>query len=260
MNVLVFDIETVPDVEGARRLNGFEGLSDAQVAAAMHFERRQNSGSDFVRHHLQRIVAISAVLRSGSQLKVWSLGTPASGEAELIQRFFDGVGKYVPTLVSWNGSGFDLPVLHYRALLHGIAAPRYWDTGEDEPAFRYNHYLGRFHWRHTDLMDVLAAYQPRAAAPLDEIATLIGAPGKMGMHGGKVWGAFQAGEIEAIRQYCETDVLNTYLVWLRFELLRGHLGAEGYGAECRLLRDWLRNAEAVHFAEFLARWSSCPQD
>ncbi len=259
MNVLVFDIETVPDVDGARRISGYHGLDDAQVAEAMFLERRQASGSDFVRHPLQRVVAISAVLRSGSVFKVWSLGTPESSEAELIQRFFDGVARYTPTLVSWNGSGFDLPVLHYRALIHGIAALRYWETGEEDSGFRYNNYLGRFHWRHTDLMDVLAGYQPRAAAPLDEIATLLGLPGKMGMDGGKVWEAFQEGRIGAIRDYCETDVLNTYLVWLRFELMRGHLGMDAYTAECRLVRDALRTEARPHFDAFVEQWESCPR-
>lgn len=261
MNVLVFDIETIPDTDGARRLDaGLAGLDDGQVAEAMFYLRRQETGSDFIRHHLQRVVAISAVLRSGSQLRVWSLGSPEAGEAELIQRFFDGIGKYTPTLVSWNGSGFDLPVLHYRALLHGIAAPRYWETGDSESGFRYNHYLARFHWRHTDLMDVLAGYQPRACAPLDEIATLLGLPGKLGMDGSKVWSAYRDGRIDAIRAYCETDVLNTYLVWLRFELMRGNLGPDSYAAECRLLRDWLAQNPQPHFAQFRAGWTSCPQD
>ena len=131
MNTLVFDIETIPDVEGGRRLYDLGGLSDKEVADVMHHMRRQETGdSDFLRLHLHRVVAISAVMRSADTLKVWSLGEPDSSERELIQRFFDGLDKYVPTLVSWNGGGFDLPVLHYRCLLHGVAAPRYWDVGE----------------------------------------------------------------------------------------------------------------------------------
>jgi predicted PolB exonuclease-like 3'-5' exonuclease len=112
-------------------------------------------------------------------------------------------------LVSWNGGGFDLPVLHYRALKHGIQAERYWNIHN----FRYDNYLNRFHERHTDLMDVLAAYQPRAYASLDDIATMLGFPGKLGMSGDKVWQTYlQEGGIQKIRDYCETDVLNTYLM------------------------------------------------
>lgn len=255
MNVLVFDIETVPDVEAGRRLYGLDGLSDADVANAMFHLRRQENGSDFLRLHVQRVVAISAVLRRGDSLKVWSLGEPESPEKELIQRFFDGVERFSPTLVSWNGGGFDLPVLHYRALLHGVQAPRYWETGDEDPGFRFNNYLSRYHYRHTDLMDVLSGYQGRACAPLDEIATMLGFPGKMGMSGAKVWDAFLAGDIVGIRNYCETDVLNTWLVYLRFELMRGRLTPEGYELELQRVRDMLASDERPHLKEFLVRWS-----
>src|SRR5438046_10642925 len=126
MNVLAFDIETVPDVETGRRLYGLDGLSDKECARAMFAIRREETGdSEFLRSHLQRVVAISAVLRHNDSLKVWSLGDESAGEAEIIRRFFDGVERYSPTLVSWNGSGFDLPVLHYRSLKQGLVAPRY---------------------------------------------------------------------------------------------------------------------------------------
>lgn len=255
MNVFVFDIETVPDVASGRRLHDLHDLSDADVAKVMFHKRREKTGgSDFLRLHLHRVVAISAVLRTHEMVKVWSLGDLDSTEAELIQRFYDGVDKFTPTLVSWNGGGFDLPVLHYRALLHGIQAPRYWDTGEDDRDFKWNNYISRYHSRHTDLMDVIAGYQPRANAPLDEIATMLGFPGKMGMSGAKVWDNFQAGDVEGIRNYCETDVLNTYLVYLRFELIRGRLTADQYQQELGLLRDTIHADDKPHFEEFLAAW------
>ncbi len=254
-NLLVFDIETVPDTEAGRRLYGLEGLSDADVASVMFHQRRQETGeSEFLRLHLHRVVAISAVLRAGDALKVWSLGEENASEEELVRRFYDGIDRYTPVLVSWNGSGFDLPVLHYRALLHGIAAPRYWDTGDDDNAFRWSNYLSRFHWRHTDLMDVLAGYQARACAPLDEIATMLGFPGKLGMSGARVWEHYLAGDIAGIRHYCETDVLNTYLVYLRFELMRGRVSRERHDEECELLRAHLAQAGHAHFQEFLQAW------
>jgi predicted PolB exonuclease-like 3'-5' exonuclease len=257
MNVFVFDIETIPDVDSGRRLYNLDGLSDSEVAQAMFkLRREQSGGSDFLRLHLQRIVAISVVLRHGSGLKVWSLGEADASEKELLERFFAGIEKYTPTLVSWNGGGFDLPVLHYRALLHGVSAPNYWEIGESEQAFRYNNYLSRYHYRHMDLMDILAAYQPRANAPLDEIAVMLGLPGKMGMEGSKVWDAFQRGEIDAIRNYCETDVLNTYLIYLRFELMRGKLTLDHYQRECQLVRDILQKENKPHFTEFLAAWKN----
>jgi 3'-5' exonuclease len=255
MNVFVFDIETVPDVAAGRRLLGLDGLADKDVAEVMFHKRRQDTGSEFLRLHLHRIVAISVVLRSRDLVRVWSLGDAGSSEQELVRRFFDGIEKFSPTLVSWNGCGFDLPVLHYRALLHGVAAPRYWESGAEDQTFRWNNYLSRYHERHTDLMDVLAAYQPRACAPLDEIATMLGLPGKMGMSGAKVWESFLAGDIAGIRNYCETDVLNTYLVYLRFERIRGRLDEAGYRRECEMVREMLAREDKAHFREFLERWS-----
>jgi predicted PolB exonuclease-like 3'-5' exonuclease len=255
VNVLVFDIETVPDVEAGRRLLALQGLSDSDVAKAMFAKRRQeSSGSDFLKHHLHRVVAISTLLRTGDRLKVWSVGEEDSTEAEILSRFFDGIDKYTPTLVSWNGGGFDLPVLHYRALVNAVAAPRYWETGEDDSSFRYNNYLSRYHWRHIDLMDVLSGYQPRASASLDDIATLLGFPGKLGMDGSQVWDAYLAGDRKGIRDYCETDVINTYLVYLRFEQMRGRLSATACAEHCQKLRRYLRDEKQAHFDRFLDAW------
>ncbi len=255
MNVLVFDIETVPDADAGRRLYDLTDLGDEEVVTVMETVRRQASGTEFLRLHLHRVVAISVAQRQGERFKVWSLGE-RDDEAELIGRFFDGIERFSPTLVSWNGSGFDLPVLHYRAMLHGISAPRYWELGDEDTSFRYNNYLGRFHWRHTDLMDVLSGYQMRGVAPLHEIATLLGFPGKMGMDGSNVWERYRAGELEHIRNYCETDVLNTYLVYLRFELMRGRLTAEGYARECELVREGLRREGKSHLTVFLEAWDA----
>jgi len=104
------------------------------------------------------------------------------------------------------------------------------------------------------LMDILAGFQARANAPLDQIATLCGFPGKMGMSGDKVWETYAAGNLKAIRNYCETDVLNTYLVYLRTELMRGKLTQLNYDDEVKKLRDYLQQENKAHFNEFLAHW------
>lgn len=252
MTILVFDIETIPDVEAGRKLYSLDGLNDEDVAKAMYALRRAKVGHDFLPHHLQRICAISLVLSQGSQLKVWSLGEEHSDEKELITRFFAGIDKHTPTLVSWNGSGFDLPVLHYRSLLHGVRAPTYWETGEQQQHFKWNNYLSRFHYRHIDLMDLIAGYQNKAYAPLDEIATMLGFPGKMGMSGAKVWDEFKEGHIKSIRDYCETDVLNTYCVFKRFELIRGTINQQEYLDKIDHLKTYLASEnDKIHLQEFL---------
>ncbi len=254
MNCFIYDIETIPDIEFGRDYLDLGDLPDADVASAMACHAQQKTGSDFLPLPMHRIVAISGVLRRGDQLRVWTLGDEDAGEAEIVQRFFDGIEKFEPTLVSWNGGGFDLPVLHYRALKHGCSAARYWETGDDDQRFRYNNYLSRFHWRHIDLMDVLAGFQMRARSSLDQVASLLGYPGKLGMSGADVWPAYQRGEIAAIRDYCETDVVNTYLVYLRFEAMRGGLEPSELDAELERLQGYLKDSEKPHLQDYLTSW------
>jgi len=254
MNVLVFDIETVPDVALGRLLYNFDGLADEDVVKAMLTLQRQRNGSEFLPHEQHRIVAISCVFRGRDSLRVWSLGEPDAPESELVERFFDGIERFSPCLVSWNGTAFDLPVLHYRALKYGIQARRYWETGDEDSTFRYNNYLGRFHWRHIDLMDVLSGYQARARASLTDMAGLLGLPGKLGFSGEKVARAFQDGQIVEIRRYCETDVLNTYLIYLRFELMRGNLSRERHAEEVERVKAMLRASTEPPLGEFLRAW------
>lgn len=256
MNIFVFDIETIPDIASARRIYHLDELSDDDVLHAMTAIRQQENGSDFQRHFLHKIVAISVVLSTRDRLNVWSLGEETSEEKELISRFFAGIERYTPTLVSWNGGGFDLPVLHYRAMLHKITASRYWELGEHDTEFRWNNYLNRFHLRHLDLMDILSGYQTRAVAPLDQLAAFLGFPGKMGMSGSQVLDAFSQGQIKKIRDYCETDVLNTYLVFLNFQLMRGHLDESGHAKEISRLQHFLQESNKKHFSEFLTAWEN----
>ena len=253
--VLAFDIETVPDCAGIRRLHDLpQELPDQEVAEVAFQRRRTQTGNDFLPPHLQRVIVISCVLRDAEGVQVFSIGEPERDERAAIQKFFDGIEKLTPQLVSWNGGGFDLPVLQSRGLINGVVAPQYWELGDEDREFRYNNYISRYHTRHIDLMDLLAQYQPRNNAPLDEVAQLAGLPGKIGMSGAGVWQQYLNGGIEQIRNYCEADCANTYLLWLRFQLMRGVHTAEHHKRECAQLRDWIGRQDAPHWREFLKRW------
>ena len=251
--ILAFDIETIPDAAGLAKLYALPSDTPVDQVAEIAFQRRRvATGSEFLQLHVHRVLVISCVLRSDEGFRVWSLS--GEDEAANVQRFFDGIEKYTPQLVSWNGGGFDLPVLHYRSMVHGISAPRYWDMGEDDRDFKWNNYLSRYHTRHLDLMDLLALYQPRANVGLDDLSKLVGFPGKLGMDGAQVWPAYQRGETAAIRDYCETDAVNTYLLYLRFQLLRGQFTPERYRQECEIVRSQLATLDLPHWHEFLAAW------
>jgi hypothetical protein len=259
MSVLVFDIETIPDLAGLRQLRGTDpATGDEALWAEIQAERAAEGKSDFLPHHLQRVLVVSCVFRSAEGLRVHSFvdrgAEGASQEARVIQGFFQAVEKHVPQLVSWNGGGFDLPVLHWRGLRHGVVAGKYWDLGEDDREFKWNNYIGRYHLRHLDLMDLLAMYQPRANAPLDAMAKLCGFPGKLGMDGSQVFEAFRAGQVENIRRYCETDVMNTYLLYCRFQKMRGGFTEAEYEREIAFVKETLAAVPEPHWSEYLAAW------
>jgi hypothetical protein len=253
--VLVFDIETIPDVRGLRVLHDHPAsMTDAEVAASAFAARREKTGSDFLQHHLHKVAAISCVFRDDDGFRVKSLGSLDDAEPKLIQDFFRVIDKYTPQLISWNGGGFDLPVLHYRAMISGVAASRYWEMGDEDRDFKWNNYLSRYHTRHMDLMDLLALYTGRANAPLDDLAKLCGFPGKMGVDGSQVWNLFQEGRLKEIRDYCETDVVNTYLVYCRFQLMRGIVTLAEYEEEVSLVRKALSVLDGAHWREYLSAW------
>ncbi|MCW5652653.1 3'-5' exonuclease [Hydrogenophaga sp.] len=256
--VLVFDIESIPDVAGLRALRGAGAdLSDEQVHAQWLEERKEKGQSDFMPLHLQRVLVISCVFRNAEGLRVHSfVDRDGRSEGKVIQTFFHAIEKHTPQLVSWNGGGFDLPVLHYRGLRHGVEAGKYWDLGEDDREFKWNNYISRYHMRHLDLMDLLAMYSPKNNAPLDAMAKLCGFPGKLGMDGSQVYAQYLAGQTEEIRRYCETDVMNTYLVYCRFQKMRGGFTEAEYEQEVAMVKATLGHLapDEPHWDEYLKAW------
>jgi len=256
--VLVFDIESIPDVAGLRLLRDAPAeSSDQQVYEAWVEERKVKGQSDFAPLHLQRVLVISCVFRNADGLRIHSfVDRDDASEGRVIQNFYSSIDKHVPQLVSWNGGGFDLPVLHWRGLRHGVVADKYWDLGDDDREFKWNNYIGRYHMRHLDLMDLLAMYQPRATAPMDAMAKLCGFPGKLGMDGSQVFQAYRDGKLEEIRRYCETDVMNTYLLYCRYQKMRGGLTEAEYDQEIVLVKNALAELAGAesHWREYLDAW------
>jgi 3'-5' exonuclease len=243
--ILCFDLETIPDASGLRKLEMFDAdLDDAAGVAAVQSARLESHGSDFLPHYLQRVWVIGCAFRDDDGFRVRCLGDSHGAsdaeESARLRSFFKTIEKHTPQLISWNGGGFDLPVVHHRALIQGVPAPRYWDQGDDDRDFKYNNYLSRYHSRHLDLMDVVSGYQNRAFAPLDGLARLCGFAGKLGEDGSKVWQSFLDGNGESVRAYCETDVVNTYLLYCRFRMIRGEWSEPHYQQELQVVRDALQ--------------------
>jgi predicted PolB exonuclease-like 3'-5' exonuclease len=176
-------------------------------------------GYEFPKHIYHSIICIGALLaeRSGAGWSITAIGAPSSAERpekELIEAFVDKIADLSPQMVTFNGSSFDLPVLRYRALIRGVSAP----------GLHNRAYYHRFTDDAVDLCDVLSSFSPSGKAKLDELCRVMGLDGKPnGMSGADVEGYHNAGRIKEIADYCRSDVLNTYRLWLRYELFRGKL-------------------------------------
>ena len=175
--VLIFDIETVTDLKSGAHLYQLD-LPEAELEQALMKLRRQEAGTDFQRLPLHEIVCISGLWIDEHGMKLFSFSREHDSEATMLKKFLSIFDKRHPTLVSWNGSQFDLPVILFRAMYHGLSAPSLFDQGEIDQQKRYNNYQNRYHQRHVDLMDVMAMFNGRHFQKLDDIAYLLGFPGK----------------------------------------------------------------------------------
>jgi predicted PolB exonuclease-like 3'-5' exonuclease len=241
-NLTVWDIETIPDLAGFAAANGHVGKSDDEVRAEM--------GDKFPKHIYHSIICIGALVAHRCEDGHWALdalGAPHVGdrsEKDLITSFVQKIAALSPQLVTFNGSSFDLPVLRYRAMVHGVAAP----------GLAARPYFHRYAEDAVDLCDVLSSFSSQAKATLHELCRVMGLPGKPeGMTGAEVEKYYRNGNIREIAEYCESDVLNTYRVWLRYELFRGRLSDTDFQASEAKLIEFVqaRGNRKLHLANLM---------
>jgi len=225
--VIVWDLETVPDLRGFAAANSLVGKTDAEVRALL--------GNRFPKHIYHSIVCIGALVahRESDHWAVDALGAPHIGERtekQLISAFCEKIAELAPQLVTFNGNTFNLPVLRYRAMIHGVPAP----------GLAARPYFNRYTEDAIDLCDVLSAFAPHSKASLNELSKIMGLLGKPeGIDGTEVERYFLEGKIKEIAEYCEADVVNTYRVWLRYELFRGRLNESEHQASERSLAEFI---------------------
>ncbi|MCD6034336.1 MAG: uncharacterized protein K0R63_77 [Rickettsiales bacterium] len=234
-SLFVFDIETIPDTDAVFNLTGVQSDDPNELRQALtdyHLEVTDGKNS-FPRQPFHKVVAISfleadihydGVKENYSFRTLRSGGNEESSEKELVQGFFHYLEKRKPRLISFNGRTFDLPVLKYRAMVHGIHAGWLYHSGD-----KWNNYMQRYslEW-HCDLLEALSDFGASARIKLNEVCSVLGLPGKFGVDGSKVHELYDQKKIAEIRHYCETDVLNTYLLYLRFMQHRGQLTPTSY--------------------------------
>ena len=264
--ILVFDIETVADTDAARRIYPqLAELNDADALSALTAIRTQEAGHDFMRLPLQRIVCISALYIKEGTFSLFSLTADKFSEKDILSKFFRAFSdlEKLPQLISWNGSGFDIPVLIYRAMQYDLSAPWLFEEGERIKNMRFDNYVNRFHTRHLDLMDRFSQYGASRREAMDVVASLYGLPGKTDVDGSMVGGLVKNGDWQTLSIYCESDVMNTWLIYLRWLRLTGQLSSQDFNAWQQQSHDYLAQYTQADGSprhhEFIADWSSAPQ-
>ena len=222
---LVFDTESVADAELVAKLRyAGQSLSPAEAVRRYRDELMEKYESDFIPYSFQVpiSVAVGKVTADFRLEDVVVLDEPQFRPHVITENFWRGWEKYRrPTLVSFNGRGFDLPLLELAAFRYGVSVPGWFQgTGKsfDQPRSRYNTAA------HIDLCELLTNFgSTRFTGGLNLAANLLGKPGKMDVQGDMVQDMYDAGRLAEINDYCRCDVLDTYFVFLRTRVLLGQL-------------------------------------
>ena len=221
---------------------------------------KEKTGSEFLPVCFHRVVSISAVMADGFGrfLRVSTLD--GENERDKIAKFLAFIEDFNPRLVSFNGRGFDLPMIMARAMCYDLSAAAYFETNDrDNNKSKWENYRSRYDGRfHLDLLDHISDFGAVRGLKLDHICASVGLPGKYDVHGDQVLQLYYAGEQAKIDEYCRSDVLNTYWLFLKYELLRGKITKDDYLNYIAVMGEFLQKECAGMsytpvFCEFIER-------
>ena len=255
---LVFDVESVADGQLVARIRyPQEKLEPAAAIKRYREELMEKFASDFIPYSFQYPVSIvvAKISRDFHLIDLIALDEPNYRPHIMTEHFWRGWEAYKrPTLISFNGRAFDMPLLELAAFRFGIRLPGWMEMkgpNYQQPRYRYNNEA------HLDLYDVLTNYgATRMSGGLNLAANLLGKPGKMEVQGYMVQDLFDQGNITAINDYCRCDVLDTYFVFLRTMVVLGTLTLEREQAIVAETKQWLgeRCEKIVSYRGYLDRW------
>ncbi len=263
-NLFVFDIETIPDTKTAKNLLDLQGDDIAQARQALvdYHLKITDGRNSFLRQPFHQVVAISfldaEIVRDFSGQEFYKINDIRSGsdlhasEEEIVRGFFAYLKKKTPRLVSFNGKNFDLPVLKYRAMKYEIEATWLYKMGD-----KWNNYNQKYSldW-HCDLADAFSDFGASARVKMNEVCACLNLPGKTGVDGSMVQEYFDQGRLQEIRNYCETDVINTFLLYLSYQYHTGSMNKESFFNSRKSLVEFLEKngEERPYLLEFLEAW------
>lgn len=255
--IVAFDIETIPDPDIGRRALGIDGDDEAVIREMARRRLEETSGSTaYPQLPWQRIVCVCVTRFDPKEgtVEMQALSPNLDDERASLTAFFGLFDRTTrPRIVSWNGGGFDLPVLRYRAMKHGIAAPGFHGFDGER---HWAGYLNRHHDLHVDVMDVVSGYGASVRVGLAKTCQLLGLPGK-GFIDREVYEHYLAGDHARLIEYCKLDTLSTLLVFLVHSVHTGALKHRDF-AQCLVaVREAVRAEDHVEWraiAQALEHW------
>ena len=227
MRTIVFDVETIPDLDYGKKNMNLDGLSDADIGRSMFFQQLQKKGDEFLPIDLHKIITISCIAEENGTLELKSFTS--------LKHFINFI-KGANHFVTWNGHRFDIPVISFRAIIENLVI--------NNKLSNDNH--------HTDLKAVLSSGNVALISGLDRVSKHLDLPGKT-FHSGKiVWDFYLENKVQEITQYCEADVLNTYLIYIHYQYTNGKISKDQLTEKKETLKSFLSSSEN-HHNEFIEK-------
>ena len=260
VSYLVFDIESIADGNLISKVRyPSENYTPEKAIEVYSSERMEQFGSEFIPYTFHLPISV-AVIKLGIDLRIIDIVTldaPKYRPHVITKHFWDGWRAYkMPTLVSFNGRTFDIPLMELSAFRFGISAPAWFNLKERTYEQKRNRYNQDSHF---DLQEILTNYgATRLNGGLNLVANLLGKPGKMGIAGHMVQDLYNAGQLDQINDYCRCDVLDTYFVLLRIKVLIGELSIEEEKSIVADANQWLE-AESEEFPVYKEYLQQCTE-
>ncbi|MDB4331605.1 3'-5' exonuclease [bacterium] len=253
---LVFDVESVADGQLISKVRyPHLEFTPEQAIETYQDELMENKGTTFIPHTFQipTAVVIAKVNRDFELVDIVSLDEPHFRPHVITENFWRGWEMYQqPQWVTFNGRSFDLPLMELAAFRFGISVPEWFkNSGYQSPRNRFNVKS------HLDLQDLLTNFgAARCNGGLNLIAQMLGKPGKMGLSGDQVQQQFNEGKTTAISDYCRCDVLDTYFIFLRAQVLLGTLSLDQEHDIIQKAKTWIENRadDSLAYRDYLGSW------
>ena len=230
MTEIIIDIETIPDLEYGKEYMNLDGLADQDIIRAMTFRFLQQSGSEFPPLNMHKIIAISFLKVSSEKTTMKTLSIDEYTEEAMLRSLHEELENGVSRLISWNGLAFDVPVIHIRSMIYELVSSEVFISPS----------------KHLDLKNEISFAQTDKILGLGTLSKQMGSTGKPLDSGKMVWDLYLEKAFSEIAEYCESDVINTYLIYLSYQVLSRIIDNKEKQSKLKELIEFIKNHNPSH--------------